>query len=78
MHDLDSLEPSQEAYRQSGYRKADITMLLTDSEKTNFVEGLDHLAIPGSICTPRATAIIRVSYHNLKRELNDFFKIEFG
>ncbi|KAL5104058.1 Disintegrin and metalloproteinase domain-containing protein unc-71 [Taenia crassiceps] len=52
---------SQGVFKQSGSRKADITMLLTDSAEIDFVEGLDHLAIPGSICTPRGTAIVRVN-----------------
>ena len=55
-NDLLLLPPSS----HPGSRKADITMLLTDSGEVEFVEGVEHLAIPGSICTPRGTAVIRV------------------
>ncbi|KAH9279561.1 Disintegrin and metalloproteinase domain-containing protein 15 [Echinococcus granulosus] len=51
----------QGVFKQPGSRKADITMLLTDSAEIDFVEKVDHLAIPGSICTPRGTAIVRVN-----------------
>eukprot|EP00108_Taenia_solium_P002440 TsM_000142300 transcript=TsM_000142300 gene=TsM_000142300 len=58
----DPLSPSsQGVFKQPASRKADITMLLTDSAEIDFVEGVDHLAIPGSICTPRGTAIVRVN-----------------
>ncbi|KAM7534113.1 hypothetical protein Aperf_G00000108566 [Anoplocephala perfoliata] len=64
IEETDLVEPSPQddgVFRQPGFRRADITMLLTDSGKIEFVEEVDHLAIPGSICTPRATAVVRVN-----------------
>lgn len=57
---IEANEPIQSS-SSPGSRRPDITMLLTESGEVEFLEKVDHLAIPGSICTPRGTAVIRVS-----------------
>uniref|UniRef100_A0A5K3ETV4 Disintegrin domain-containing protein n=1 Tax=Mesocestoides corti TaxID=53468 RepID=A0A5K3ETV4_MESCO len=54
-------QPSPGAFKHVEYRKSDITLFLTSSTEIEFVEGVDYIAVPGSICTPRGTAVVRVN-----------------